>query len=143
MTDWIRLLRLGDESWLGIVAGRLTVGDATGPKRAVDPAHPIGLLPLLERPYSVVALELKERETALALAPGAVTGLLSLDDIPRTAVECRSGYWVDLALEWLESMPPEDVDGALLDTVEQATWATQRARHRARRLARQAETRPP
>lgn len=137
MTGWIRLLHLGDGSWLGLVAGRVAVGDGVGPKREIDPAHGVGLLPLLERPYSVVILELEERETELALAPRALAELLSLDDIPRTAVACRSDYWVDRALDWLESMPPENVDAALLDEIERATWATQRTRHRARRVARQ------
>jgi hypothetical protein len=65
---------------------------------------------------------------------------LQLTSIPSAAIDSRMPYWVDRALDWLEVFPQEAVDTAQLATIEQATWASQRARHRARSLRRRTES---
>jgi len=135
-TGWTRLLHLGGDAWLGLAGGALSVGDENGPRREVDPANPTGLLPCLERPHDVVLLELRDREVELSMAPGSLSALVPLRAIPRAAVSSQIDYWVELALDWIEGMPPAEVDTDLLELLEHESWPTQRVRHRAGRLRR-------
>jgi hypothetical protein len=133
-TGWTRLLRIDDHSWLGLVDAVLFVGDLDGPKRQIDPDLPIGLLPCLERPYSAVLLEIEERESALSLARGSLGEVIPLRRIPHAAMSSKVDYWVQLALDWVETMPKSEVDVEILELLEHGSWPTQRARHRAKKL---------
>lgn len=135
--SWVPLLHLGDDAWLGMLGTQVFVGDLHGPKREVDPDEPIGLLPCLERPYSVIVEELREREAELSQSLGSLIGRVPLAAIPHAAVESKSNYWADLALGWLAEMPSSEVDVAALETLENADWAAQGVRQRARRLRRE------
>jgi hypothetical protein len=110
------------------------VGDRNEPKRKVDQGNPIGLLQCLERPYEVVREELKAREAELQMPPGSLIELVPLKMIPAAAVESQMDYWLEHALVWLSAMPVDDVDDVLLVRIQDAPWATQRARHQALRL---------
>jgi hypothetical protein len=134
-SSWTRVIPLGEEAWLDLVGSSLFVGDAVGPKREVDPANPVGLLPCLERPRSVVLDELADRERELSLPSGFLVERVPLSGLPAAAVSTQIDYWVQLALDWLSGLPASDVDRRLLKELADATWATQRARHRARRLS--------
>jgi hypothetical protein len=134
----MRVLHLGGTSWLGLVDDDIFVGDESSAKRRVGPDELVGLLPCLERPYAAVEAELREREQELSLPSGFLATRLRLTSIPAAAVDSRMAYWVDLALDWLEAFPEQSVDADLPVTIEQATWASQRARHRARSLRRRA-----
>jgi hypothetical protein len=114
----------------------LFVGDHDGPKRQVDVGNPTGLLPCLERPYAEVLHQLEARETELTLAPGSLSGIIPLNRIPYAAVASKLDYWVQLGLNWIEVMPPSEVEIELFDTLEHESWPTQQARHRARALRR-------
>lgn len=135
-SSWIRILHLGGESWLGLVGDELFVGDETTPKRPLDPAIPTGLLPCLERPYQVVKAELDEREDALSLPRGSLTAMVPLTAIPAAAIESQIDYWVELALDWIAALSTGGVDDGSLLAIEQAPWASQRAKHRARGVRR-------
>ena len=113
----------------------LFVGDAAGPKREVDPGNPVGLLPCLERPRATVLAELVDRERDLSLPSGFLAERVPLDVVPAAAVSTRLDYWVQLALDWLSDAPATDLDRGLLAGLADATWATRRARHRARKLS--------
>lgn len=129
-------MSLGGETWLGLSNETFYVGDQSDPKREMDPANPIGLLPCLDRPRDAVLAEITERELYLSLPSGSLAERVPLGAIPQAAIATRIAYWVQLALDWLSDMPTADVDSSLLEEPIHATWATQRARHRARRLIR-------
>jgi hypothetical protein len=132
---WAVLLSLGGDAWAGLVdRSRLHVGDAAGPQREVDTTLPIGLLPCLERPYSVVLAELKDREIELGLANGSLVNLIPLRTIPDAAIETKNDYWAELALDWLEAMPQTESTRHQLMLLEESNWASQHVRHRARRI---------
>jgi hypothetical protein len=67
--DWVPILHLGHDAWLGILGDGLYLGDLGGPKRQVDPAEPTGLLPCLEWPFSVALAEIRDREAELSWPP--------------------------------------------------------------------------
>lgn len=131
---WVRVLHLGGDTWLGLVDDALFVGDHETPKREVERLNPTGLLPCLERPYDVVVAELQAREVELCLAQGSLTDLVPLDAIPAAAVNSQIDYWVQLALDWLSSMPGDAVPEEILELIQREPWPTRRARHRARNL---------
>jgi hypothetical protein len=135
-TRWTRILHLGGDAWLGLVGEVLFVGDHDSPKREVDRVAPTGLLPCLERPYDVVVAELREREEELALNRGTLIDLVPLDSVLAAAVDSQMDYWIQLALDWLGSMPRAESSEGLLGSISSEAWPTQRARHRARMLLR-------
>ncbi len=135
-SSWIRILHLGGESWLGLVGDDLFVGDETTPKRLLEPEVPTGLLPCLERPYEDVRADLDEREDELSLPRGSLTEMVPLTAIPAAAITSRIDYWVELALDWIVVLPTGGVDDGSLLAIEQAPWASQRAKHRARSIRR-------
>lgn len=124
---WEPLLSLGPDTWVGVVdEDRLYVGSFERPIRRVDVRNPTGLLPLLERPYTVVRADLDE-----------VGGdLIPVDAVPAAAVAARDSGWVRLALSWLADMPPSEPNRRLLVDIEEAPWAEQDVRHGARRVRR-------
>lgn len=134
---WIRVLPFDDGAWVGLVGDELFVGDYESPKRRIDPEDPIGLLPCLEKPRRVVQDELRAREVELRVVEGSVSSKVPLDAIPAAAVASEMDYWVELALDWLAQRPGDVATERLLNAIEHADWATQRARHRARKLRRQ------
>jgi hypothetical protein len=133
---WVPLLELGHGAWLGLLSGTLFVGVAEGPQREVDLSEPIGLLPVLERTYSVVVGELQDREIELSMPSGSLTSSVPLVAIPIAAAQSKNNYWADLALSWLDEMPRSDQVIQALDALENAAWAGQSVRHRARRIRR-------
>lgn len=135
-TSWTRVLQLDSSSWLGLAGTELFVGDESGPKRQIDLDNLTGLLPCLERPYATLLFELGEREAELGLAPGSLVARVPLSRIARAAVASQMDYWVQLGLDWMESMPRSQVETDLLELLERESWPTQRARHRARALRR-------
>ncbi|MEV5298471.1 hypothetical protein [Amycolatopsis methanolica] len=87
-------------------------------------------MPILEQRCSDI-----ERLTVKAPAPPPWERLL------RLALEAGGGYWPDRALDWLEDGYPADALADLLEHVAR-TGATQRIRHRARRLAKGVRRQP-
>ncbi len=133
---WVPALHLGHDAWVGLLGDDVFVGDVDGPVRDVDPGEPTGLLPCLERPYSVIVAELQEREVELSLRPGTLIGRMPFAGIPHAAVAARSDYWAGLAFDWLDAMPRSERVSSTLERLENAGWASQSVRHRARRLRR-------
>lgn len=131
---WTLVLHLGADAWVGLAGDELCVGDINKPKRRIDPADPVGLLPLLERPYDGVVEELHEREQALGLPRGSLSRRVPLATIPVAAVQAGSDYWSALALAWFAALPQSEAQTAALNELETAGWASQRVRHRARRI---------
>lgn len=136
---WVPVLHLGHVAWVGLQGDALFVGDLDGPEREVDPDEPTRLLPCLERPYSVIVAELQERESELTLPPGTLVGQVPLAGIPHAAVAAGSDYWAGLALAWFDEMPRSARVDSMLKSLENAGWASQSVRHRARRLRRDLE----
>lgn len=133
---WLRVLRLDAVSWLGLVGEVLHVGDERRPKRQLNLDVPTGLLPCLERPYDAVTTELHNRELELSLAPGTLSRLIPLSALPVAAVETRMDYWAALALDWADPLFLADRNETVLSTIAESSWASQRTRHRARKMLR-------
>lgn len=134
--SWVRVLHLAHEAWLGLFNGELFVGVADGPQREIDPAEPTSLLPCLERPYSSVVAELREREHELSLPSGSLTARIPLTRIPLAAAQSKSNYWARLALAWLDEVPVSCDVVRALTAFEGASWASQDVQHKARRIRR-------
>ncbi|MEV7692174.1 hypothetical protein AB0N73_02465 [Microbacterium sp. NPDC089189] len=133
---WTPVLRLDESSWLGLVGTSLYVGGLSEPKRELDPAHPIALLPCLERSRRSVVSELTEREAELDRAPGSLVATVPLGLVASMAVLTRLDYWVLRALDWLDDGTPDEAEKLLLDEITHAEWASQQARHRAQHVLR-------
>lgn len=139
-------LHVSSASWLGIdELGDLQLGNAIGPSRALDPARPVGLLPLMERSLPELLGTLEQKEDDLGLARGHLRDLVPWRELPSLAARMPSVYWSDLALGWLESMDPADRDQDALAEMSARGWTTQRIRQRARRLMKHSrpDTDPP
>lgn len=132
--EWTFITSLDGYSQLGLRAGHFYTGDANGPRRLVDPANPIGLLPLLERTWSVAMVQLAEKNVELGLAPGTLEALVPWRRLPLVASEFPGDYWALLAVEWLAAMPVADRDMTALQRFSTSRSVTQRTRHRARRI---------
>jgi hypothetical protein len=131
------VLHVEGDAWLGVVdEATWWMGKLGGPQREIDLSNPIGLLPCLERPYSVVAADLEAKADELSGAGFSLPDGLSLAAIPRTAAAGQQTYWAELALAWLADMPPSEDSLGVLRTLEDADWATQAIRHQARRIRR-------
>lgn len=85
LEGWVLVTRLSADSWLGIVNDKLYTGSETEPRRAMEVAGPVGLLPLLEHPHDEVMSDLSAREAELGLAKGALAARISLESLPRVA----------------------------------------------------------
>lgn len=134
---WLPVLHVAGDTWLGVVGGSAWwIGKLEGPQREIVLSNPIGLLPCLERPYTVVAADLEAKADELRTAGFRLPGGLSLAAIPGTAAASHQTYWAELALTWLADMPSSADCLRVLRTLEDADWATQAIRHQARRLRR-------
>ena len=138
---WTPLLELGDEVYLGVVRGELSVGTHYRPTGRVGREVPTDLLPLLERPRDAVVEELRARERDSGLAPGSLIPLVPLANIPAAAIDTRLNYWVGLAVEWIVAEPAEIPGNRFLVSISRAPWASQRLRHRAQVLLADARAR--
>jgi hypothetical protein len=134
--SWIKILWLGQESWLGLFGDVLYVGDEIRPKRQLDLEVPTGLLACLERPYEEVRAELEARERELSMPLGTLLSTVPLATIPTAAVATQMDYWASLSVSWLASLPTSDVDDNVIIAIEEAPWAGQASRHGARSLRR-------
>ena len=117
-------------------AGELYVGSEESAERRVEADSPTGLLPLLERPYAVVAAEIQAWDAQHELSQGSLAQRLPLEAVVRHASASASEYWAGLALDWIVAMPPVVDIGEALAALEVAAWAPQKLRHRARRIRR-------
>ena len=68
----------------------------------MDPAAPIGLLPLLERSRGEVVEEVERCERELGLPVAALMSRVPLDQIPRIALATNMDYRARRALEWMD-----------------------------------------
>ena len=134
--DWVPVLPLGAGVFLGYSAEGFLTGDHIGPKRIVDLNFPIGLLPLLERPYSQLLTDLDGREQELGLPSGFLRPIARVETIGRVVFASQIDYWVQKLLSWLEEMPVSELDDVVLRELNAAAWTSQRARHRSRALLR-------
>lgn len=143
---WQRILEIGQGSWLGMSGqGDLWVGSFDRPTRQVDVMNPVGLLPLLERPYSVVQSEIAEARASGNLDPTLMARTLAAPILVKTAMRSGSDYWASRALLWASDMDQPDVLLPDVRDVLNAPWASQATRHKARRLIKRwatAETGP-
>ncbi|MCB2254171.1 hypothetical protein KTQ74_19845 [Pseudomonas chlororaphis] len=95
----------------------------------------VWLLPLLEKPYEAVALNLPDAIRALRIERALPTEI-ALRQLLVTALESHSEYWVGLALQWLEQGFPQDPKlTELLMHCSESRTLPQSDCHKARRLA--------
>lgn len=134
---WQPALHLGAEQWVGLVnSGEVFIGDREQARRRVDAAAPTGLLPLLERPFDLVAAEIEEWESGQRRSHGFLARRLPLESLVLHALTSGSDYWAGLALRWVVAMPHVAGIVDALASLETATWAPQQLRHQARKTRR-------
>lgn len=94
----------------------------------------VWLLPLLEKPFEMAALDLPGKTRALGKKYTLPTEI-ALQPLVVTALTSHSEYWAGLALQWLEDGFPLDLElsQVLAHCIENRTWP-QSYRHRARKL---------
>lgn len=134
--NWLPLLQLPGGSWIGTFehdTEQVWVGTHESAQRQLDVERPIGLLPLLEQPLSVVVGEIEELEERdhLEFSRALSSALKGIID---TAVSIQSDYWSERAVDWMETLGPQAVTLAELDRLIDAHWAPQPVRHKALRL---------
>ncbi|WP_246226477.1 hypothetical protein [Pseudomonas atagonensis] len=99
----------------------------------------VWLLPLLEKPYDAVKLDLPAAIAALKIK-SALPVDISLRQLLVTALESDSEYWSGLAIKWLDDGFPIDHNlSALLLQCASRKVLSQSARHKAFSLARRWE----
>lgn len=101
--SWKPVLQVSSTAWLGIyenTPNTIWLGSFTSAKREVDQTDPIGLLPILERPYHVIEAEIDALDTASDRNLVSLISNLLPDLLIRTAVTTKSDYWVGLSLAW-------------------------------------------
>lgn len=130
---WVPVLQLSERAgtWIGVRGDEWQVARSVdGPGEPVV-GRPIAAWPLLEQ--DPVALE------------SAITAILGGEGGPRgfpfgqlLASAMRSGmdYWASLALDWADAIGVDADVEAAADDLREASWASQRTRQRARRIAR-------
>ena len=136
---WVPVLKVSDSIWMGVIAEELWTGDAQGRARKVNFESPIDLFPMLERGRAQVFSDV-ESSAALGLLPPEYSSDLSwLDSIADYV--CRSvdwsGYWVSLALSWIEEKGGTltDSEVEMLHKISQGKYS-QKTKHHAWRLVK-------
>ncbi len=125
------LLISGSGLWLGRLAGRWVVGRRNGYPSEVS-GHPISLLVLLERDWSVAQLEIADLELS---SPGMEP--ISLFETVRLALSPDvSAHWTSKAIDWLQQGFPREGLRPDLERVVDDRRLSQRTRHGAERLLR-------
>lgn len=136
---WRPLLQLSSRSWVGIYddfPSALWVGSFDEPKRQLDTDHPVPLLPMLEKPYSVAREELAEIEGTVHPQLAGLLQAALFENLIAAAIETMGDYWVALALPWLEDMGESETTRQRLLAVEKIPTFSQRNRREARRILR-------
>lgn len=131
--EWVVYLRVSPSVWLGSQGDALFIGDVRSPRREVDLANPIGLLPLLERSFDKARSELRARAGELGLPADELLSRVPLCAVPRVAIESQMDYWVGRALRWLRQPEFTGVARPLLEVVVGSSWASQATRQEALR----------
>ncbi|TWC06432.1 MULTISPECIES: hypothetical protein [unclassified Pseudomonas] len=95
----------------------------------------VWLLPLLEKPFEVAALDLPDAVKTLGIKYTLPTEI-ALQPLVVTALASHSKYWAGLALRWLEEGFPLDLElSQLLAHCAENRALPQSHRHRACKLA--------
>lgn len=99
----------------------------------------VWLLPLLEKPYEAVKLDLPVAVSALEIK-GSLPAEISLHQLLVTALESDSEYWSRLAIKWLDEGFPvnHDLSELLLQCSSRKTLS-QSIRHKAFSFTRRGE----
>ncbi|GAB7529183.1 hypothetical protein PS3A_15920 [Pseudomonas sp. 3A(2025)] len=96
----------------------------------------VWLLPLLEKPYDAVKLDLPVALSALKIK-SALPAKVSLRQVLVTALESDSDYWFQRAIKWLdEGFPVDDDLAELLLHCSSRKVLSQSIRHSAFSVAR-------
>jgi hypothetical protein len=93
------------------------------------------LLPCLGSPHDELQSVLTNACTGLGL-PAGVAGTFPWHLVVHNAVASDSDFWVGLALNWLETVPPEELPTDALARIANSKQFSQGTRHTARRLMR-------
>jgi hypothetical protein len=93
------------------------------------------LLPLLEHPFEDAARSVAAGLEAAGVQPGAEQAF-PWEKVIECALEGPLDYWARLALDWIPAVGLTPALAQALRSLEQARWASQQVRHRARSLLR-------
>lgn len=135
---WHPLLQLPGGSWAGLGGEeyeRIWVGSDKEARRELDLAKPVGLLPLLEQPFSVVQAELDEL-SGRGFERFSYQLRECLEAVPDVAISMESPYWTERAIEWLDARSSQTSSANQLESIATSSWASQAVRHKALRLLR-------
>ncbi|WP_147446647.1 hypothetical protein [Corallococcus sp. CA047B] len=134
--EWLPVVEIGERDWLGVRRSGEWVLDREGQLVSVESLSFVPALPLLQRERELFELEVQRRLGAVGIGDTSRYGF----PVPRLLEQALLGgmeFWADLALKWLESA---DVDERLLKalvSLQDARWASQRTRQRARQVVKQ------
>ncbi|WP_236519520.1 hypothetical protein [Sandaracinus amylolyticus] len=121
---------------LGILDGsQWAVGDADE-QVAITTRTAVRALPVLELDPEESLRLISERLRQIERVPPIDTVLATLI---ADAVSHGRSYWTDLGMRWVEALQPTPALVEIAAQVSSSSWASQRARHAARRVIRRAE----
>lgn len=134
--QWHPLLKLPGGSWVGFVRPKYEnfwLGSYDEAKRQLDLGRPVGLLPLLDQPLSVVEAELQELSDR-GYESFSTCIRACLGRVAEVAIKMESSYWTERAIDWIDARGPQDSSDSQLDLIVHSSWASQPIRHKALRL---------
>ena len=133
--EWLPLVEIGTSgTMIGVSrSGIWLVSDANGCVTVSSERARVLILPLLEREAGPTRQACSRVLASQGIFPEGGVELPFLTAI-RTAFSWHSVYWTEHALSWLEVVrSPQDIIACLEELVN-ASWLSQRARHRARQV---------
>ncbi|QSQ12258.1 hypothetical protein [Myxococcus landrumensis] len=133
--EWLPVLRFGNDAQLGVRDDGEWVVEKGGALFDLRPSKYVPALPLLQMERGAVMDEVRRKTESSGVA-GRSMGAFPVARLLETALRSQMDFWAARAIEWIE---PADVDADLLDAlqqIQQARWASQFVRGRARKVIR-------
>lgn len=92
---------------IGLEAGKWLIETGRGSVSLEQPSGFVGLLPLLERPYSEMYQDLREALEEQGISPDLAASFPA-HELVSYALRSGSAYWKEQAFTWLSEVPASD-----------------------------------
>lgn len=141
VVTWLPLVRISETGiWLGLDRqGAWTLGRLDGVVESSTEILPSSWVTILDADESSLRAGLASAAEKFRLSPERLQSLVPIDDVLTMAVESRSVYWVERAVQWMTERTITEDQLILLRELSAAKWVNQRTRHTARRLVKASE----
>ncbi len=120
-------------AWIEFENGRWFVATGRGSFPLEEPPGFMGVLPLLERPYSEIHQALKEALANRGISPD-LAGSFPASALVIYALRTGSAYWKEQAFRWLEELPVSTELIEPLESICNSRSLPQKLRKKARQL---------